>query len=60
MRDFSRYNEKDVCNDSDVPVATFRMDEVALSGASELCLRVFSNHSDLPFGVHDADHSKIG
>lgn len=43
-----------------VPVATLRMDEVALSGASELGLSVLSNHSDVSFCIYNANNSKLG
>lgn len=43
-----------------VPVATFRMNEIALSGASEFGLSVLSNHSDMSFCIYYANNSKLG
>lgn len=43
-----------------VPVATLRMDEVTLSGASELSLSVLSNYSDMSFCIYYANNSKLG
>lgn len=43
-----------------IPVATFRMNEIALSGASELGLSVLSNYSDMSFCIYYANNSKLG